>query len=433
MLLEKVFNIKHFHNLTNSDHVGLVRYFKNTGWLFVSRILSLIISLFISLYVIRYLGPTNYGTLSYAISFTSLFAFIAGFGVDSIVYRELIKNPEKEAEILGSAFLIKLITGIVAVLFCCISALLIGASNIEISLIAIVSIPMILNSMQVIIHAYNAKVQSKYPAIIIVSINIILALCKLLVVYFDKGIIYFALIVLFESILYALFYSFLYQKHFSLLSKWHVKKDMLRILLIGGLPLATSAISITIYSRIDQVMIKHMIDATSVGLYDAAVRLSDVWYLIPNILITSLFPAIINSKKVSQKLFIQRIKLFALLLISINLIIIIPTYFLSHHIVNLLFGEAFAQSAGVLSIYIWSLIGFGLGQLAYTYLLAEDFLYIYLLTSLFSVIVNVSLNLLLIPIYGITGAAISTSVAYSLIPVIPFAFKKIREQLYISN
>lgn len=430
MSLEKILNNEFLHELIGAEKLGVVKYLKNTGWIILSRILNVAISLFVSLYVIRYLGPTNYGTLSYAISFMSLFTFIAGFGVDSIVYRELIKNPEKEPEILGSAFVIKLLTGILAVATTVLTALLIGVTQLELLIITLVSLPMIGASAHVVAHSYYARVQSKHPSLVILVTNIILSLCKLLVVYFDKGIIYFALIILLESILYTIFYLYFYQKHFSLLGKWRLNKETTMILITGGLPLAASAISITLYSRIDQVMIKHLIDNTAVGLYDAAVRLSDVWYLLPNILITSLFPAIINSKKVSRELFVKRIKMFALLLVTLNLLIILPTFILAPYIINILFGEAFAASSNVLLVYIWSLIGFSLGQLAYTYLLAEDLLYIYFVTSIVSVFINIGLNLVLIPTYGIVGAALATLISYSLIPIIPFGFKKIRAQLF---
>ena len=97
-------------------HDGFKKYFHNTGWLFFGRIINLIISFFVVAYVARYLGPANYGLLMYSISFVGLFSFIANLGIDQVLYRDLIKYPEKENEYIGTAFFLKLIGGSLAFL-----------------------------------------------------------------------------------------------------------------------------------------------------------------------------------------------------------------------------------------------------------------------------------------------------------------------------
>jgi len=412
---------------------GLKRYTENTGWFFIARISSLIVAFFSTIYVIRYLGPENYGTLSYAVSFVSLFGFIASLGIDNIVYRELVKRPEDETKILGSALGLKLLGGFIASLIAIGTALAVGVTQIELILISIVSITLFGAAGQIITYAYHARVQSKYPAIITFCISLILAVSKLLVIFFDKGLIYFALVLLLESVLYAVFFAVSYQYHFKKLQHWTFDNSTARILFATSWPLMLSTVSIMIYARIDQVMLRHYIDTTAVGIYDAAVRLADVWYIIPNVIIGALFPAIINARKTSQDLFRKRIQLCATFLITLNLLIILPTNLLAPHIIETLFGSAFNDSSNVLTIYIWSLIGFSLGQLMNAYLIAEDYVYIYLYASVITVLINISLNVLLIPTYGVTGAAFATLISYSLIPILPFGFKKIRVQLLTLN
>jgi O-antigen/teichoic acid export membrane protein len=408
---------------------GLKRYLHNTGWFLFTRICSLVVAFFTTVYVIRYLGPENYGTLSYAVSFVSLFGFIASLGIDQIVYRELVKRPEDEAQIMGSALSLKLLGGLTATLLAIGSAIILGVTQIELILISIVSLTLFGAAGQIFTYVYQAKVQSKYPALITLSISFILAIVKLLVIYFDKGLIYFALVLLLESLLYAVFFAFSYQKHFKMLQHWKADKSTMQTLFATSWPLMLSTVSIMIYARIDQVMLRHYIDTTAVGIYDAAVRLADVWYIIPNVILGALFPAIINAQKSSPNLFRKRIQMCAALLVGLNLLIIIPTNILAPYIIETLFGNSFIGTADVLTIYIWSLIGFSLGQLMNTYLIAENYIYIYLYTSVGTVIVNVLLNIWWIPLYGVNGAALATLVSYSLIPILPFGFKKIRVQL----
>lgn len=418
---------------TAFDKNGFTKYLKNSGWLLFARLFTLVVAFFTTIYVIRYLGPENYGILSYAVSFVSLFGFIASLGIDQIVYREMVKRPDDEGVILGSAFVLKILGGLAATSIAIGVALLSGASQIELILISIIALTLLGGAGQIITYAYQARIQSKYPALIILVISIILAIAKLLIVYFDKGIIYFALVLVLESILYTAFYVILYKRHFNKFNEWRIDKVTARVMFSNSWPLMLSAVSIMIYSRIDQVMIRHYIDTTAVGIYDAAVRLSDVWYVIPNVLLAALFPAIINAQKSSLGLFRKRIHLCAAFLVALNLLIILPTNLLAHHIIDILFGNAFTASANILTIYIWSLLGFSLGQLMNTYLIAENYVFIYLYTSIGTVLVNIGLNMLLIPQYGINGAALATLVSYSLIPLLPFGFKKIRVQLLTLN
>jgi len=422
--LSKVFSRILFH--VEAQEGGLKKYTTNTGWFLITRICSLLFSFFITIYVIRYLGPANYGTFSYAVSFVSLFSFVASLGIDQVVYRELIRNPEKEGELLGSALALKLISGTIAVILTVVSAMTLGVSQIELTLITIIALTLFGSAFQIITYSYQARAQSKYPALITLGVSIILAIAKLLVIWFDKGIIFFALVLVLESLLYAAFFIFIYHFNHRRFYTWRVRANTLRMLVITSLPLMLSSVSMVIYARIDQVMLNHYINTTAVGIYDAAVRLSDVWYIIPNTILGALFPAIINAQKTSMHLFRKRILMCAGLLFSLNILIILPTTILAPYIIDTLYGSAYSQSTTVLSIYIWSLIGFSLGQLMNTLLIAQNNIYIYLYTSIVTVLINVLLNVLLIPSYGIAGAAFATLVSYSAIPILPFAFNRVR-------
>jgi O-antigen/teichoic acid export membrane protein len=91
----KISQIKQYI-VEKSKHEGFRKYFKNTGWMFGARISGMGIAFFVTAIVARYLGPEKYGTLMYAVSFVGLFSFIASLGIDQILYRDIIKNPEKE-------------------------------------------------------------------------------------------------------------------------------------------------------------------------------------------------------------------------------------------------------------------------------------------------------------------------------------------------
>ena len=88
----------------------------NTGWLFADRFLRIIVELFIGVWIARYLGPEKFGLYSYAIAFVALFSAFSTLGLDRIVVREIVKEPTDKDEIIGTAFILKFIGGILGLL-----------------------------------------------------------------------------------------------------------------------------------------------------------------------------------------------------------------------------------------------------------------------------------------------------------------------------
>ena len=95
---------------------GLRKIVHNIGWLSAERFLRMVLSFFVGIYVIRYLGPENFGKLSYSISFVALFIAISKLGLDQIVVRNLVKQKYPNNEILGTAFILKLIGSLIAII-----------------------------------------------------------------------------------------------------------------------------------------------------------------------------------------------------------------------------------------------------------------------------------------------------------------------------
>ncbi|MEI6528170.1 MAG: flippase [bacterium] len=397
---------------------GFQKYFKNTGWLFSTKIISLLISFATTAIVARQLGPGNYGQLSYAISFVGLLSFLYSLGIDNVLYRDLIKYPEKKNEFLGSAFAIKMVTGILTAIVITISALFFVADDVSLILIFILSATFIFNSFQVISYEFQSRVLSKYPSIISVVIALVLNILKILVIYLGKGVIYLAVILLLESILYAIAYWIIYEAEIGRkVIHWRFNKDVTISLLKDSWPLIFTGVFAMVYARIDQVFIKHMIDAHAVGIYDSAVRLTEVWYFIPNIVVASFFPAIVNAKMTSTEVYRGRLIKLALLLLFVSIIIALPVTFLAPFIIKIIYGAAFAGSAIILQIYIWSNVGTFLSNLATNYLIAENKRATLFIFNLIPMIINVILNLWWIPIYGIVGSAYATLISYSIGPI----------------
>jgi len=386
-----------------------MKYFKNTSWLFAEKILRMIVGLFIGVWVARYLGPEQFGIFSYAQSFVGLFTAIATLGLDGIVVRELVKDETRRDELIGTAFWLKLM-GAFAVL--CFLAIAINFTSNDTSsniLIFIIASATVFQSFNVVDMYFQAKVMSKFVVYSNVISLFITSLVKIALILNEAPLIAFAWVVLFDSFILACGFIYFYIKNSqSKMLRLKFYKSTAIKLLKDSWPLILSGIVISIYMKIDQIMIKEMLGSEAVGQYAAAVRLSEAWYFIPMVIASSLFPAIINAKKVSEELYYKRLQKLYDLMVWMAIAIAIPMTFMSDWIVELLYGGDYNQSGRVLMIHIWAGIFVFLGVAFGKYLAAENLTKKSLYKSLFGVFVNILFNYLLIPMYGIYGAAIAT-------------------------
>ncbi|MGB8815771.1 MAG: flippase [Minisyncoccia bacterium] len=411
------------------QHPGVQKHGKNMGWMFTTKITSMAISFIATAYIARHLGPMNYGELSYAMSFVGLFGFIAVLGIDQILYRDLIKYPEKRNEYMGTALTVRIIASIIAVMVCTLGAFIFSPRDVSLFLIFIISLTFIFSSFQLLSYEFQAEIKSKYPSIISLVIVLILNILKIIVIFNSKGVIYLAGIVLLEPILYSIGFLYFRIKKFGTIKYWRFDKNIAISILKDSSPLIFSSVFLAIYARIDQVMIKNMMDAGSVGLYSSAVTVSEVWYFIPNIIVSALFPAIINAKLTSDGLYKNRLKKLTSLLFVFSLIASIFTSIFAPIIIKILYGSAFIGGITVLQIYVWSLAGTSLSNLIMNYLVAQNYRRISLLINILPMIINVILNIIWIPKYGIIGAALATLISYSIGPFVLLLFKKTRSEI----
>lgn len=413
------------------SHEGFQKYFWNTGWLFIGRIASLVVSFFVTAFIVRSLGPANYGELSYAVSFISIFSFIATLGLDTVLYRDIIKYPERAGRYLGTALILRILAGAIGVITCLAFAFFSSVQgDVSYLLISILSLTFVFNSFSILGYEFQAKVQSKHLSIASFIILIALNALKIAAILSGKGVIYLALILLFEPILTGIVFVTYRVALYGRFKDWNYDRAIALDLLKNSWPMMLAGAFAVIYSRIDQIFIKHLLDASAVGFYDAAVRISEAWLFIPTIIVSSLFPAIINASKVSDLEYSKRLKRLSLLLFWIAIGIAIPMTVFAPLVISLLYGPAFvSQSTIILQIYVWGGVGLSVGALTTNYLIAENLRKAIFVSSLITMALNIALNMMLIPKYGIEGSAWATAISYAAVPLSILLFKIPRRRI----
>jgi O-antigen/teichoic acid export membrane protein len=257
---------------------------------------------------------------------------------------------------------------------------------------------------------FQAKVLSKYVVYANIISLFISSIVKIVLILNDAPLIAFAWATLFDSVVLALGFIYYYIKNNSTFKIQNLKfsKATAVALLKDSWPLILSGIVISIYMKIDQVMIQEMIGSEAVGQYAAATRLSEAWYFIPMVVASSLFPAIINAKKQSEELYYARLQKLYDLMVWMAIAIALPMTFLSDWLINLLYGEQYSQAGTVLMIHIWTGVFVFLGVAFGKFLTTQNWTKKSFYRTLLGAILNIILNFILIPKYGINGAAIAT-------------------------
>jgi O-antigen/teichoic acid export membrane protein len=227
----------------------------------------------------------------------------------------------------------------------------------------------------------------------------------------DLGLFFLALTFALEFVLVAVFLllAYFFKKEESFFLKFDA--SYIGPLLRSAWPMTLSALAIVAYMRIDQIMIKHMLDAQSLGLYSSVTRIYEGWIIMFTVVSVSLLPVI--SKLKSKSVEIYRIKLTHLfsLLIWISIAGALFSTIFRYEIISIIFGPDFLAASRVFSIVMWSAPFAAIGSLTVRYLTIENMERKIAIRTFIALAVNIGLNIILIPLYGIEGAAISTLIA----------------------
>ena len=406
-----------------------MRYFTNTSWLFGEKILRLTVGLFVGVWVARYLGPEQFGLFNYAQSFVGLFAAIATLGLDGIVVRELVKDPSRRDELIGTSFWLKLMGAVAVLLLLLIAIQFTSNDHYTNVLIFIIASATIFQSFNIVDIYFQAKVLSKY----VVYANIVSlfssSIVKVVLILNNASLTAFAWAVLFDSVILALGFIYFFFKHIHQYveqSNEAAKKQSFKIknlifnktvalyLLKDSWPLILSSIITMLYMRIDQIMIKQMISSVAVGQYSAAVRISEVWYFIPVILANSLFPSIITSKNISYEEYQNKLQKFYSLMVITSLPASFIIAFFSDLIITILYGVAYFEAIAIFKVHIFTSIFVFMFVASGKWILAENYTKLAFYRNSSAAFLNIILNYTLIPKYGAIGAAYGTIIAFAM-------------------
>jgi PST family polysaccharide transporter len=398
-----------FHRLRTWTNLSAI--LKNIFWLSLDKFLKMGFGFILMILMARYLGPDLFGAFNYATAFVLLFGVLASLGLKSVVVRDIVNDPGSSFEIAGTSSTLLLIAGFVGYLLCVGAVLLLrNGDTLLVSLVAIMGTSLLFKVSETATFLFEANVQSKFIVLVQNGCYVLVGALKITAIHFKANLIVFAWLTVLESLLVAGFLLVVFHTKGVPLQKLRIDVRRAKVLIKDSFPIIVSSVAIMVYLKIDQIMLGQMIGDGAVGVYSVAVRISEFWYFVPAAIVASTFPALLGSKKISHTQYYNRIQQLYDLMILVSVFISTLTTLFATPVLESLLGASYQDSSGVLMIQIWGLAFASLGIASGRWFLAENRLILATQRSVLGACLNVLLNLWLIPIYSIYGAAIATVV-----------------------
>ncbi|MFA5370490.1 MAG: flippase [Sideroxydans sp.] len=405
------------------------RLLANLNWLFVDRVLRLVGGLLVGVWIARYLGPEQFGILNYALAFVALFGAVAKLGIDQVVIRDLTNTPEKQGAILGTIFALKLAAGLIALVLVFPAAWVAqGGDWSFMVLIAVVAAGMLFNALDAYDLYYQAHVLSRYVVYARSASFLMFSVVRVALILGEYPLVYFAAAATLEIALGSAVLVWLYRRKHVTEQRWYFHRQTMVSLLKDGWPLIVSSALIAIHTRIDQVMIGQMLGHAEVGIYSAAIRLSESWLFVPLIIVQTVTPYLMKLRESNPQYYRARLLQLYSLMFWLGALVAGATIVFGEFFVVLLFGEQYRAAYLPLVLTIWTGIFISQAVARGVWMVGENLQGFRLANNLVAVPMNIALNWVLIPAYGVIGASMASLVSIGFSTwLFPFLFKPMRE------
>jgi len=384
----------------------------NTMWLVLDKIVRLGIGMLVSVWIARYLGPEQFGMLNFSIAFVALFSMLLLQGMDVIIIRDIVRDPSCAGVVLGSTTLLKLAGSLLTVIFSLAAIIVLHPSEpVLIGLVALNAASMLFLPLDTIDCWFQSQVKAKLTVYARNIAFFVIALVKIAMLVLKAPLVAFAAAAFGETLLGGAALVYFYRRDGNSFHAWKVVGSRAKSMFKESCPLILQGIIITIYMKIDQVMLGQLHGLRSVGEFSAATRIVEIWYFIPMVITASLFPEIIKSRELGPERYENRILSLYSLMVWMSFCVAVVITFSAPFIIKILYGSEYQNSATVLSIQTWMAMSVFFGVARGKWLAAEGHLKDGLYVDVAIVIINVCANILLIPRYGAVGAATASIIA----------------------
>lgn len=382
---------------------------KNAVWIISCKIVQACIGVIINMLSAQYLGPSNFGLISYAASLTAFVLPVVQLGFRSTLVRELIEEPDKEGETIGTALFFSLLSAVVCIIG--VTAFVRAANPDE----PITFLVCFLYSFSLLVHAlemiqcwFQAKLISQYTSLTSLFAYTIVAAYKIYLLATEKSIYWFSVTYAVDHLIIALVLLCCYRKLGGQMLS--VSFTRFKKMFSTSKHFILSSLMVTIFAQIDKIMLKAMVSDEAVGIYSVAVGCAGMTSFVFAAIIDSVRPTVFAHKKQDEARYERSVIMSYSVIIWLSLAQSVFMHVFSKPIIWIMYGEEYAASAPVLGLIVWYTTFSYLGSIRNIWLMAEGKQKYLWMINMMGAMVNVVLNAVWIPVSGAMGAAMASLV-----------------------
>jgi O-antigen/teichoic acid export membrane protein len=388
-----------------------VRIAKNTTYLTAAYIIQKILSFLYFILIARLIGVGDIGKYIFALSFTTIFGIFIDFGFSSVLTREAAKDITKTKDYLNNILGIKVILSVITYLAVIIGINLLGKELLVRQLVYLSGLVMVFDSFYLSFYAaLRARQNLKYEAIGMSLGQVIIVGVGTLVLLFHLSLHWLVGAILAGSLFNFIYAAILMKIKLGIELRLSYNREVLKPLFIIALPFAIAGIFSRVYGYIDTVLLSTLAGDKAVGWYSAGYKITFALQFIPMAMSAALFPAMSNYFVTDRQQLAKVFEKSMYYLMLFSLPITFGVWTLAAQFIGLVYGQEFIPTALALQILIFSLVfnflSFPVGAL----LNACNRQTTATINMGITMIVNVILNIILIPWFGekaYLGAAIA--------------------------
>ena len=402
------------------------RVIKNASWMIGCKIAQSVISLIIGMLTARYLGPSNYGLISYAASIAVFLLPLMQLGLSKTLVQEFIKRPDREGEVLGTALVFNVMSSVACMggMYAFLSVANAGEST-TILVGVLYSFSLLFQATEIVQYWFQAKLLSKYPSIASVISYTIVALYKVYLLVTGKSVIWFSVSSTLDYLLISVILLIVYKRmgNQKLKFSWRLGMEMLH----SSKYYIVASMMVSVFQQTDRIMLKLMMNEAETGYYSSAITCVSVTAFVFAAIVDSMRPPILEAKHDGSDAYEPRIIQLYSVITYASLIQSVFMVLLARPIVLILYGEQYLPSVTALRVAVWYVTFSNYGSVRNIWMLAENKQKYLWIINLSGALANVALNAALIPLFGAVGAAAASLVTqFFTNVVIGFILRPIR-------
>ncbi len=404
-----------------------IRVLKNASWIIACRVVQSVLALIIGMISARYLGPSNYGLLSYAASIVAFVVPITQLGFRNTFVEEIVSFPKKEGETVGTTILLTVassILGIIGIL-AFVSITNVNEQNTFI-VCGLYSISLIFQMTELIQYWFQAKLLSKYTSVVSLIAYAVVSAYKIFLLVTKKNIYWFSVATAFDYLTISAVLIVIYFKLNG--QKWSFSFIRAKEMFAKSKYYILSGMMVAIFAQTDKIMLKLMIGNNENGFYSVAMSCAGMSGFVFQAIIDSFRPVIFEYKKKDEESYEKNMIRLYSVIFYLGLAQSVVFTALADFAIVFMYGAEYIPSIILLRIITWESSFSYMGSVRNIWMLAEGKQKYLLIINLLGALLNVLGNFIFIPLMGAVGAAIATvATQFFTNFVLCFAVKPIRQ------